>query len=372
MRYFPLQPGIIRGMSDDKSHHEPEGAIMLENSRMHARLNGFAYAVASGAAIALALASPAAAKAAYIKFDVPGAVATCSSSINSTNVVAGTWNVYGCIYPGHGFIRASDGTITTFDPANSTDTADVHVNDGGAIAGDYWDNTRWHGFTRAPNGTVTTFDVKGSEGTFGFSINKKGYVAGVYTDRSLEGHGYVRAPGGEIKTFDVPGANYGTFPNGINSMNVVAGMWFSCQYYCAHGFVRASDGTITTFDPPGSTYTVAAAINAKNAIAGDFSDNNGDVHGFIRAVDGTFTVFDFPAGTQAASVLSLNAKNAITGWYADDNNVYQGFEGLPNGALKTIDLKNASNTQAAAINDGGVIAGSYSDANGEHGFLRMP
>ncbi len=55
-----------------------------------------------------------------------------------------------------GFVRASDGTITTFDPLGSTNTIPGGINDWGVITGTYNDGSQQRGFVRASDGTITT------------------------------------------------------------------------------------------------------------------------------------------------------------------------------------------------------------------------
>src|SRR2546425_1114023 len=50
-------------------------------------------------------------------------------------------------------------TVTTFDVPGARDTIPRGINPRGAIVGEYKDVIGGHGFVRAPNGTVTTFDV---------------------------------------------------------------------------------------------------------------------------------------------------------------------------------------------------------------------
>ena len=51
-----------------------------------------------------------------IIFDVPGSASTSPASINPTGAITGSdLDANG----GHGFVRDSDGNITTFDPAGS-------------------------------------------------------------------------------------------------------------------------------------------------------------------------------------------------------------------------------------------------------------
>ena len=107
----------------------------------------------------------------------------------------------------HGFLRAPDGTITTFDPPGSIYTVPTSINPSGAITGYYQDASQgWHGFLRATDGTLTTFDPPGSATvTYTFSINPAGAIAGEYLDYDADGksvvHGFLRAPDGTFTIF---------------------------------------------------------------------------------------------------------------------------------------------------------------------------
>ena len=43
-----------------------------------------------------------------------------------------------------------------------------------------------------------------------------------------------------------------------------------------------------------------------------------------------------------------------------------------NGVTTTLDVPGSTNTYLVGINDNGVIAGNYTDATGQHGFLANP
>src|SRR5438874_3521166 len=109
-------------------------------------------------------------------------------------------------------------TITTFDvPGAGTGpgqgTISFMINPAGQITGFYFDasNLR-HGFLRAPDGAITTFDAPGADqGTRSLSINPAGAVAGFYRDASFVAHGYLRTLDGTFTTFDAPGAGTGPF-----------------------------------------------------------------------------------------------------------------------------------------------------------------
>src|SRR5262249_3427103 len=108
------------------------------------------------------------------------------------------------------------GAIITFDaPGAGTGpfqgTEAVGINPMGAITGPYIDASNVsHGFVRAPNGSITSFDPSGSINTQPQGINPMGAITGSYADASIVVHGFVRAPNGNISSFDVVGA--GTSP----------------------------------------------------------------------------------------------------------------------------------------------------------------
>ena len=59
----------------------------------------------------------------------------------------------------------------------------IGLNPAGAIAGAYTDSGFFlHGYVRAADGHITTFDVAGAEGTNASGINPAGAIPGVYFD----------------------------------------------------------------------------------------------------------------------------------------------------------------------------------------------
>ena len=91
---------------------------------------------------------------------------------------------------------ATAAKITVFDVSGSTGTYADAINGPGAITGWYLDSkSNAHGFVRAADGTYTTFDPKRSAGTDPYGgINNKGAVAGFYSDANEQQHGFLRTP----------------------------------------------------------------------------------------------------------------------------------------------------------------------------------
>lgn len=99
------------------------------------------------------------------------------------------------------------GSIITFDPTGSQPQA---ISGSGAITGFYIDaGSVYHGFLRAHDGTLTTFDAPGAgtqqySGTQPYGINAAGAITGFYIDASSVDHGFLRARDGSIASFDPP------------------------------------------------------------------------------------------------------------------------------------------------------------------------
>jgi hypothetical protein len=281
--------------------------------------------------------------------------------------------------------------FTTIDVSEAGTNSDqgtfgLVVNLQGDVAGYFIDPSNIiHGFIRNAAGVITTVDAPaiGETGTEIFAIDASGDTAGFYFDSQNIQHSLVRASNGALFVFDPPNSSSGA--QSINDSGTVAGGFVDANG--AHGYLRASDGTFTTFDPTGSGTQVQIVIpyqiNASGAVTGTYIDNNGVHHGFLRDSSGGVTILDAPgAGTAAntgTDLLDMNASGTIAGGI----NI-----GIVNGLFTTHSLVRATDgtytvfdppqsgahsSLAEAINDSGVVVGTYRDANlVRHGYLRQP
>ena len=155
-----------------------------------------------------------AANGSFTVFDAPGAgtgpfpQGTFSyGGINPAGAIAGYYTDDSNV--SHGFLRAPGGAFTTFDvPGAGTGDGQgtfapvfgFNINPQGTITGNYIDASNVsHGFVRAPNGTLTTFDAPGAgtgafQGTVANSNNPAGAITGYYTDANDVIHGFLRNP----------------------------------------------------------------------------------------------------------------------------------------------------------------------------------
>ena len=229
----------------------------------------------------------------------------------------------------------------------------------------------------------TTFDPPNSFYTQPECINPAGTIAGYYyDDQTSNSQGFIRSAAGTITSVNVPDA-VATEILGLNASGTTTGIFIADNLW--HGFVRTAGGAFMTFDPTGSIFTIAFSINDSGLITGVFQDSNYVYHGFLRAADGAITTFDAPnAGTGpyqgtalqiefsgVSGCSALNNAGVVTGSYADSNYVEHGFVRSASGVITTFDVPGTDiNTLPVSISPSGVIGGSYYDAAGVHSFVR--
>lgn len=129
-------------------------------------------------------------------------------------------------------------------------TIPVAINPAGTIDGLYYDgNNVMHGFIRAADGTLITFDVPGAgtgsfQGTEPVGSNPAGATTGHYVDAKGVAHGFLRTARGTFTLFDVPdagnGPGQGTFAYEINGAGAITGFFVDVND-ALHGFLRPAE-----------------------------------------------------------------------------------------------------------------------------------
>lgn len=228
---------------------------------------------------------------------------TFPANINPAGEIAGSYVDASGV--NHGFLRDPDGAVITFDvPGAGTGSGQGTVPNftdcltpAGAVAGYYMDASGGnHGFVRASDGTITTFDVPGAvEGTGPFQgtkvagINPAGTISGNWFDAKSATHGFLRAPDGTITKYDVPdagtGFGQGTVGASINPAGDLVSYWADANSV-SHGYLRSPSGVITKFDVPGAGTgafqgTLPFDNNPSNSVTGFYVDANNVNHGFL-------------------------------------------------------------------------------------------
>lgn len=255
-------------------------------------------------------------------FDV-GQVYTGQLRINAAGEIAGIYqDVSG---KSRGFVRSANGSITTFNPggpAGSTQVTDI--NDGGTVVGIYLPTNTdppSQAYLRAPDGTITTFTVPGSTSVYPWSINVLGEVTGTYSyDSGNQVGGFVRSPGGTITTFTY---SAGIVPLAINSAGTTTG-WYGPPVGNFAGFVAGANGAITPFSMPGTgaMNTLSMGLNNAGFVTGSYTvvvngspvQGPGEyIYGFVRTPQGVVSSFSVP-GASSTTAVAINNSNVVTGW----------------------------------------------------------
>lgn len=163
---------------------------------------------------------------------------------NVTGMYADSNNMY------HGFVLPAGGSITEFDVSGAgtgghRGTIPLSINNG-VIAGTYVTGTPsttsvYHGFVRATDGTITSFDPPGAgtgdvQGTQSAAINSAGAITGTYLDSDKARHGYLRSAGGTFTApIDDPDGAGGTVPFAIDTAGDITGTYADAKGL-DHGF----------------------------------------------------------------------------------------------------------------------------------------
>jgi hypothetical protein len=297
----------------------------------------------------------------YVFFDLPNTYYTYPLSINSNGAVAGFATFGGTRLA---FIRDPAGTISTFS-AGPGFTVPTSINDSGAITG----TVGKHGFVRAPDGTITTFDPALSVNTLPQHINAAGSITGYYFNTSGGGSGFVRSPNGVTIPILAP-TTVGIFPRRINENGDVVG-------YSTHptngtrGFVFDLTGNIFTdlFGAATAVATEATDINDNHMIIGWYQQQQGmQFIGFVQDPAGNITSF---SPDQHTKPLSINSEGWITG-STGGTLLGHGFVRSPSGTITVFDAPGCLATHGMSINDQGVIAGWCDVGYRGRAFLRYP
>jgi hypothetical protein len=172
-------------------------------------------------------------------FDPEGATGDWPTSINSQGAITGFY--YDNQSRIFGYVRDPRGDITTFSISGSQAVPEG-INKKGVIAGYYAPGSERRGFVRAADGTVTTFDgSRHAHVTTVRGINVKGSITGYWQIYHGRFQGFIRKASGHSVTFDAPnagtGRGQGTSPLSINNSGAITG-WYIDSGYQHHGFLR--------------------------------------------------------------------------------------------------------------------------------------
>lgn len=343
--------------------------------------------------------------------DVPAAgtgagQGTAITAIDSTGDVGGLYTDANNV--AHGFVRSSSGTISTFDaPAVGSGAGQspgifpfsypFRFDAAGDLSGVYLDsNYVAYGFVRSSNGTITTFTAPDAA-PMPTSTSKS--IARVYRHGKLGAkfrsfaQRKLRLVGGfpsAMKhkaslleaadiTAGLPAEIDGTAGLAINSPGAITGVYTDSDSGL-HSFIRTPGGALTEFAAPDAGQgvyqgTVAFAINDSGTVAGTYLDTNSDLHGFVAALGQVATTVSLTAAPTSAvygQPVTLTAQVAAGTSTPPDGETVQfliGSTALGSGStskgaatLTTTALPVATNSITAAYVGDATYAGSTSNA----------
>ncbi|MBL9170966.1 MAG: choice-of-anchor M domain-containing protein [Verrucomicrobiales bacterium] len=213
-------------------------------------------------------------------FNVTGTTATFPGGIDSFGRVAGFYRNATNPEIQHGFIRETNGAITTIDGPDQTFTYAWRINDAGQVNG-YWfeDPFFIRSFRRATNGTLTTNLFVGSPvGTVTRGMNEAGDMTGWKWNESFTLQGVIFA-GDMTNVFTVAGWEH-TLPGDINNLGEIAGT-VNNGFTNTAGFFRRANGDTVVFSPPGAVEVEVFGLNDLGQVVGEYADAGGSRLGFI-------------------------------------------------------------------------------------------
>ena len=203
-------------------------------------------------------------------------------------------------------------------------------------------------------------DVPGATSTRVWAINDVGATAGDFTGSDGAHHAFIRGPGGTVATVDIPGAFRATL-RGINNAGVAVGFYSvdtpqgpnAVNY---HGFERTPDGITTVIDLPGAGDSALLGINNIGDIVGQYDLGDQSVGGSFVLKQGRFTTLQDPPGAVPFNVFAgaINDLGVVSGSFIGLNGNEHAFL-LRGGTYTTFDDTGVTTTGLKGLNNGQAV-----------------
>ena len=250
----------------------------------------------------------------FTRVDFPESQTTYLTAITDGGDIVGLYQTSG---GRRSFIRHRDGSFTSFEFPNSSDSTNATgINGDGEVVGFYYDNTKGcngspaHGFLRNKDGTFLSFSYPGANHTFAHAINDKKEVVGAYEDCDGLARGFFRKSDGSMVPLDFPKA-ISTVPTGINNRGEIIGYWRDAKFG-ERGFLRKEDGQFIVIHPDPSTSARPRGINNSGDIVGETG-----IGPFLRREDGMLIpIFHPVCGAVCVTPVGIRSTLEIVGHYS--------------------------------------------------------
>jgi hypothetical protein len=237
-----------------------------------------------------------------------------ASGINRWNTVVGT----GTLADGStiGFVRYSNGGVTTYKFPNGTQTHFSKRSASGVTVGDIDFS---HGLI-VSSSSATTIDYPGAPQTILTGVNKWDSMVGTYqynddADFGPEWTGFKMYKNGSFTPIGGPSGAINTNPTSISDTGIVVGGYEGSDIepftaHPSHGFVLAN-GVYKTLSYPNAFRTSLNDINSAGVIVGSWINSDGNGGGFLF-VNGKFKNVLAPGG-ESTAVNGINDYDYVTG-----------------------------------------------------------
>ena len=199
-------------------------------------------------------------------------------------------------------------------------------------------------------------DVPGATSTRARAINDVGAIAGDFTGSDGAQHAFIRGPGGTVATVDIPGAS-GVTLRGINNAGVAVGFYSvdtpqGPNAVTYHGFERTPDGITTVIDLPGAGDSALLGINNIGDIVGQYDLVDQSVGGSFVLKQGRFTTLQDPPGAVPFNVFAkaINDLGVVSGSFIGLNGNHHAFL-LRGGTYTTFDDTGVTTTSFSGLNN---------------------
>ena len=199
-------------------------------------------------------------------------------------------------------------------------------------------------------------DVPGATSTRAWAINDVGATVGDFTDSGAARHAFIRSPGGTVATVDIPGAS-GVTLRGINNAGVAVGFYSvdtpqGPNAVTYHGFERTPDGITTVIDLPGAGDSALLGINNIGDVVGQYDLVDQSVGGSFVLKQGRFTTLQDPPGAVPFNVFAkaINDLGVVSGSFIGLNGNHHAFL-LRGGTYTTFDDTGVTTTSFSGLNN---------------------
>ncbi len=248
------------------------------------------------------------------------------------------------------------GTLIPVVPVSGSSSTSVNgINDDNLIAGSYTDLNGSHSFDGTLDGTYTTFDIKGASYSGASAINNLGNIIGNSSVGAFEAsesgsYGIIGQNNKKHKPL-----NNGT-AEGINNNGEFVGSYYDSKSGLYRGYYGSSstyNGDINMDVSTGSVY--AYGINKSGWVVGyAFFVTDNTYHAFLLK-NGEPTIIDYAGegGPYHTIPRAINDNGLVVGSYEKDNKYFGFFYDANKGTFKSLAVKKAKDVSIMGINNNG-------------------